>query len=153
MDADVKTNLGYLLHHVAFSFDRTSDQILLKRLGIGFSQFKILLALKALGATAQKQIANYLGQTEASISRQLRLLSSRGLILVSTNPGSRRQHLVSLSSKGNRINESAMELLNTYHAPAISHLEPAQQAKLAKYLKVLHHQFCEKWKNGECGSD
>jgi hypothetical protein len=37
-------NIGYLLHRVGFALDRHSDQVLRERLGIGFSQFKILLA-------------------------------------------------------------------------------------------------------------
>lgn len=77
---DINNNLGYLLHHLGTALDRQSDLLLQDKFGLGFSQFKIMLALKQKDGVQQKQIAHTLGQTEASISRQIKLLVNMGLV-------------------------------------------------------------------------
>jgi DNA-binding MarR family transcriptional regulator len=56
-------SLGYLLNHIAFVMARQSDQVLQERLGIGFSQFKIMMVLSHKPHIQQKEIADKLGQT------------------------------------------------------------------------------------------
>lgn len=138
-----KPNLGYLLHHVAFALDRQSDQVLQERLGIGFSQFKILMAVKWKGAVQQKQIASYLAQTEASVSRQVKLLHDKGLIISRLNPRSRREHLTMLTPKGDQTLERAMRVLNDFHSPVISQLSSKQQIQLAEALQTLRNYVSE----------
>lgn len=135
---DPKTNLGYLLHHLVFLLDRASDKILQRRLGIGFSQYKILMALKWHQGVQQRQIAYYLVQTEASISRQTKLMHTSGLIKTESNPRSRREHLTVLTAKGERVAAQATEILNTFHAPMFARLNAKQQAELRELLLVLH---------------
>lgn len=135
-------NLGYLLHHLAFTLDRQSDQVLLERLGIGFSQFKILMALKWHVHFQQKEIADYLGQTEASVSRQVKLMKKRGLVHTKSSPKSRRDHIVALTSKGERIAEAATDILNSYFTPVFDQLSEKQQSQLGQALMVMHAKAC-----------
>ncbi|HSX23988.1 MAG TPA: MarR family winged helix-turn-helix transcriptional regulator, partial [Candidatus Saccharimonadales bacterium] len=67
-------NIGYLLQHLSGVLAKQSDQALQERLGIGFSQFKILRVLQHSPQTQQRQIAEWIGKTEASISRQIKLM-------------------------------------------------------------------------------
>lgn len=78
--------LGYFLEHVSSLFVKQLDQILLEQLGIGYAQFKILRVLSDSAYLGQRQIADELGQTEASISRQVKLLQSDGLVQTRTDP-------------------------------------------------------------------
>lgn len=137
-------NIGYLLHHVAFVLGRQSDQVLQERLGIGFSQFKILMILSWRDNVQQRMIADKLGQTEASISRQIKLLQDDGLLRVSISPENRRQHIIQLTSKGERLAEKAMQALNDYYAPVFAQLSEKQQLDLRETLTLINDTVCQK---------
>lgn len=144
------TNLGYLIHHISFVLDRQSNQALHERLGIGFSQFKILMVLKWHTGVQQKRIADYLGQTEASISRQIKLMAEIGLLQSRVSPANRREHMTTLTAKGDSVAEEAMRLLNDYHAPMFSRLSVHQQELLAEILQNMHQETCRGDKPGSC---
>lgn len=137
-----KQSIGYLLHHISAVLARNSDQILQEQLGIGFSQFKILLILQQKSGVQQKQIATALGQTEASISRQIRLLEDSGLLTSTVHPNNRRQHIIRLTPKGLKVIDRAMQILNGYHAPVFARLNERQQSQLADMLGEIHNSLC-----------
>ncbi len=135
-------NIGYMLNHLAFVLSRHSDQVLQEQLGIGFSQFKIMMVLKWQPSVQQKQIADKLGQTEASISRQIRLLHDKGLLGTRISPENKREHITTLTSKGEKLTEQAMLILNNYHAPTFASLSPKQQENLLEILNIMHDAVC-----------
>jgi DNA-binding MarR family transcriptional regulator len=141
-------NIGYLLNHLAFMLSRQSDQVLQEQLGIGFSQFKIIMALKWNPSVQQKQIAERLGQTEASISRQIKLLHDKGLLSTRIAPENKREHITTLTSKGERVTEKAMQVLNNYHAPTFASLSAKQQQNLIETLNIMHDAVCVDRKGG-----
>src|SRR5262245_828979 len=91
---------GYLLQHTAMILMRQSDQVLQERLGVGMSQFKILMMVRTSPNVQQRKLAEALGQTEASISRQTKLLCEKGLLIIRVNPKSRREHIAVPTAKG-----------------------------------------------------
>ncbi len=135
-------DIGYLLQHLSFVLARQSDQVLQEQLGIGFSQFKILMALQSRPNVQQKWIAERLGQTEASISRQIKLMQGMGLITSLRNAHNRRQHITRSTAKGERITEKAMEILNTYHGPTFTRLSDKQRQQLQEILTIMHDHTC-----------
>lgn len=90
----------------------------------------------------QRQIATKLGQTEASISRQIKLLADQGLLTNEVSPSNRRQHIIRLTIKGQRLTEKAMEILNNYHAPIFARLSERQQEQLRELLSMMHDAAC-----------
>lgn len=145
--------LGFLIHHLAFVLDRQSDQVLQERLGIGFSQFKILMILSHHEGIGQKVIADKLGQTEASISRQIKVLQSRGLIVSNTSLNNRRQKVTMLTNKGLKLIEMAFDILNQYHRPVFDTLSPKQQSALFSMINIMHDKVCSGDKPGRCHQD
>ncbi len=143
-------NLGYLLHHLASVLDRQSDLLLQDRLDIGFSQFKILMALKWGQGVQQKQIAEKLGQTEASVSRQIKMLQEAGLLQTKVSPNNRREHITTLSVKGEHLVDKALSALNDYHLPVFARLSPQQQSQLQEILEVMHDGLCRGDRPGGC---
>ncbi len=143
-------NLGYLLHHLGFVMDRQSDSLLQERLDMGFSQFKILMALKWHQGVQQRQIAEKLGQTEASVSRQIKLLKEAGLITAKKGEHNKREHITMLTSKGEKAIDKAMAALNEYHMPAFERFTPAQQQQLKELLQTVHEEMCSRDKPGSC---
>lgn len=147
---DYKDNLGYLLHHIGFAMDRQSDILLQERLDMGFSQFKILMALKWSAGIQQKQIAERLGQTEASVSRQIKLLKDAGYITVKQSPTNRREHITTLTTKGVNAADKGLRALNDYHAPVFEQFTPEQQETLKQLLLSLHKEMCARTPNTNC---
>jgi DNA-binding MarR family transcriptional regulator len=135
-------NIGYLLQRLAFCLARQSDQVLQEQLGIGLSQFKILMILGWRPNILQKKIADTLGQTEASISRQIKVLLKNGYLEVTISPSNRREHITKLTNKGVRITEKALQILNQYHAPMFDKLTERQQAQLLETLNVMYEHAC-----------
>jgi len=133
---------GYLLQHTATILMRQSDQVLQERLGVGMSQFKILMMVKATPNVQQRKLAECLGQTEASISRQTKLLCEKGLLLIRVNPKSRREHIAIPTAKGLKITEAALDILEQYHAPMLEPLSDKQRQQLNNILTALHGYCC-----------
>ena len=143
-------NIGYLLQHLASVLGKQSDQVLQEQLGIGFSQFKILMALQWNPKTQQRQIAEALGQTEASISRQIKLMLEKGLLQSMVSPQSKREHITTPTQKGIRLTEATREVLNNYHAPMFDQLSDKQRQQLLEALSTMHGYACRSGNLAAC---
>jgi MarR family transcriptional regulator for hemolysin len=127
------------LHHLVALMSRESDQMLQEQLGIGLSQYKILKSILEQPHIRQKTIAQTLGQTEASISRQIKLLQKKGMLTANRNPNNLREHLVDLTSRGQRIIEAAEQVLRYYHGKFFAPLNEKEQKQLTDILKSLQN--------------
>ena len=143
-------NIGYLLQHLSGVLAKQSEQALQERLGIGFSQFKILMVLQYSPQSQQRQIADSLGQTEASISRQVGLMIDNGLLVTNISPRNRREHLTSITAKGVRLAEESLNVLNSCHAAMFESLGEKRQAQLLEILSQMHQHACQPGKIGAC---
>lgn len=135
-------DIGYVLHHLSTVLLRQSDQMLQERLDIGYAQYKILAILQHNPKVQQRRIANRLGQTEASISRQIKLLESFGMLSSVRNPQNRREHITRLTAKGGAVVEAAQKVLDDYQEPLFSSLSDKQCRQLNDAMRVLHHEIC-----------
>lgn len=142
--------LGYLLQHTAMMMTRQSDQVLQERLGIGVSQLRILMILQHAPGIQQRKLADRLGQTEASISRQIKLLQEKGMLVVRVNPKSRREHLAMPTAKGVKMTEAALEVLAQYHTPMMEQLSERQRERLQAMLQAFHGYICAPGKPFAC---
>ncbi len=123
-------NLGFLLHNVASSIDRHSDQVLMERLGVSFAHFKILLVLSQNDGSTQNQIASKLGQTEASISRQVKLMEKAKLINIRRSTSNRRLRHIFLTNKGFLQTDKSINALNEYYEPIFGALDEKERINL-----------------------
>ena len=131
-------NIGFTLHHLSAVLERQSDDLLMANLNLGYSQFKILLALADNRGIQQKEIAKRLGQTEASVSRQIWRMRSARLLCVAMNPDDRRERITTLSPSGSRKLAKATSLLNSYLSPVFDGISAADQDKLVRTLEQIY---------------
>lgn len=150
MENGPNTTIGYLLQHLSGVLSKQSDQVLSERLGVGYSQFRILLVLADNPRAKQKVIASKLGQTEASVSRQVGLMHDQNLLQTTVNPANRREHLTHPTAKGGRLLEEALRILNSYHEPMFSRLNDRQRETLIEALQIMHDSTCQQGKLGAC---
>jgi DNA-binding MarR family transcriptional regulator len=136
--------ISYLLGHTATIMNRQSDQVLQEQLGIGMSQFRLLMILlQRKHGVQQRTLADYLGQTEASVSRQIKLLLEKGMVAVEVNPDNRREHITIATAKGEKVWQAGQETLAQYHKPAFDHLDEGQRKRLDELLRILHLHYCQ----------
>ncbi len=147
---DPVITVGYLLQHTAAILMRQSDQVLQERLGIGMSQLKLLMTLEKRPNVQQRKMAETLGQTEASISRQIKLLCEKGLLTIRINPKSRREHITVPTAKGTKMTAAALEVLSQYHSPMLALLTDKQQQQLVESLTTFHGYICANGKPFAC---
>lgn len=138
----LNNSIGYLLQHTASLMAKQNEQVLQEKLGFGMSQFKILRTLQAKVSTTQREIAVMLGQTEASISRQVKLMLDDGLLSITVSPTNRREHVVVSTSKGLHATEAALEILADHYRPIFQELGETEQAKLLEGLQKFHGLLC-----------
>jgi DNA-binding MarR family transcriptional regulator len=142
--------LGYLMQHLSAVISKQTDQVLQEQLGIGFSQYRILMVLEESPRVQQKSIADSLGQTEASISRQIKLLISKGLLASKRHPHNRRQHLTALTPLGQQVTEAASNILRRNFGPEFATLGEDQLQQLITSLQKLHAIICHPGTPGAC---
>lgn len=133
---------GYLLQHVAAITDRRADQALQERMGIGTSQYRVMVVLRASPGVQQKHVAEVLSQTEASISRQVKLLVEQGLVTSRVSQANRRQHLTALTPRGLHFVDEADNILADIYNQALEHLSKRQQNQIDELLQLIHTRLC-----------
>ena len=136
-------DLGHLLQHVTSLLAKQSDQVLQEQLGIGYSQLKLLLTLHSRPQLKQRDIAIELGQTEASISRQVKLMLRQGMLQVTVNPKNRREHLTTVTVKGLKLTDASLQALEKFQAPLFSAVGERQRQQLREILNDLHTRICQ----------
>ncbi len=143
-------NLAYLLSHLAAVVNKQSDQLLQEQLGIGLSQYKILLVLDQNPQLQQSAIADSLGQTEASISRQMKLLEAKGLVSIRIDPDNRRRHTAVPTKSGAQMTNAANSIISRYLGPDFSSLGEDQLLGLLASMQRLHAIVCRDGQVGAC---
>ncbi len=119
--------LYWQIHKLAFLLEKRADENLKAQAGIGFAQFKVLEAIGSNMLAKQNLIASQLDQTEASISRQIKILQKKGLISVASVMGNRRARELSLTEKGEELLLQSVEILDMAQAQIIGALSYQEQ--------------------------
>ena len=119
--------LYWQIHKLAFLLEKRADENLKAQAGIGFAQFKVLEAVGSNMLAKQNLIASQLDQTEASISRQIKILQKKSLINVASVMGNRRARELSLTEKGEELLLQCVEVLDMAQAQIIGVLSYQEQ--------------------------
>lgn len=119
--------LYWQIHKLAFLLEKRADENLKAQAGIGFAQFKVLEAVGSNMLAKQNLIASQLDQTEASISRQIKILQKKSLINVASVMGNRRARELSLTENGEELLLQCVEILDMAQAQIIGALSYQEQ--------------------------
>lgn len=133
---------SYLLHHVSFLLDKTTDKSLNEMFGIGYSHLKVLYVLELWPYSQQRSIARILGQDDAGVSRTVQQLIERGLAQRKVNPTDGRQQIISLTGAGEDLLHSAHATVHRSYRDAVSGLTLPEQQQLHRLLHRMHQHTC-----------
>lgn len=104
------TALSYELHKLTARLDRAADSLLRGHEGVSYSRFLALLAVSQ-GATSQRELARWLGQTEPSTSRMVGVLAAKGWLNVTTVKGAGNRRRLQLTDGGGELVDRCGRLL------------------------------------------
>ena len=133
-----RESLAYSLHRLSFILQRISDDNLQANFGLGYSQFKLMIGIKHNPGCEQRELAKFVGLTEAGISRQLRLMHKSGLVTIGVDKKDSRRRQVELSTKGTKLLTDAKKHLEAVHRDLFSSLSDADSEHL---IKLTNHMF------------
>lgn len=97
-------------------------------------QLSILVALLYKGKATQQEISTQLGRDKTTITRVIRHLATKGLIQFAPHPTDNRSRLASLTTRGERLQKTAIQLSGALYMRV---LEGISSADLGITLKVL----------------
>jgi DNA-binding MarR family transcriptional regulator len=106
----VPKRLGYELHKLTARIDRFADGLLREAGDVSYARFLALFAVRECGGT-QRDMARWLGLSEPSTSRMVRVLADDGLLEVKTLTGRGNRRQVRLTAKGDELVDRCGELL------------------------------------------
>jgi DNA-binding MarR family transcriptional regulator len=106
----VPGRLSYELHKLTARLDRVADGLLREAAGLSYARFLALFAVRECGGT-QRDMARWLGLSEPSTSRMVRVLADDGLLEVKTLAGQGNRRQVQLTAKGDELIDRCGELL------------------------------------------
>lgn len=110
----LQTSLAFRLHQATVLVDRAADRYLRETFGISYSLFVVLMTVGALGEASQREVADGLDVTRASITQRVAELRSRGLVGVSPDAADARALRVSLTGAGESLLASAWRGLDQH---------------------------------------
>ena len=102
--------LSYELHKLTTRLDRAADALLRREQGISYARFLALFAVWETNGS-QRDLAQWLGQTEPSTSRMVTVLADEGLLEVARPEGGGHRHRLRLTSSGAQLVERCGRLL------------------------------------------
>jgi len=106
----MRRRLSYELHKLTARLDRVADGLLREAAAVSYARFLALFAVRECGGT-QRDMARWLGLSEPSASRMVRVLADDGLLEVKTLAGQGNRRQVQLTAKGGELVDRCGELL------------------------------------------
>lgn len=107
------------------------------RYNISLNEFRLLMAIGRLGASASHQLAEHTGVNAMSVSRAVATLQRNGRIKVETDPSNRRRKVLSLTQEGERLYEVMRPQTEMVADFLLDGLAEADVAKLDELLGKL----------------
>lgn len=150
MSKNFSDAIAYKIHKAVFVMDKVADSTLQQKLNLTLSQFFILMAVNQNPNITQIQVADFLEQTQAAVSRQIDVLKNKKLIEITKNEENRRENLLSPTSIGRKKFMEANELLHKTFDDLYKVMSDGEKNQLEKSLDKLLFTVCGKRRTFDC---
>lgn len=132
---DEFATLWYLIRRVAGALDRQGDAVFRQELGVSLAQFLVLSVVDAHpGPLSQQAVANRVGLTKGTVSRQIDHAVAAGLMNVRVAEHTRRENAVALTEAGTALVRKGDALTLTTRAAMQDEIDPRE---LTAAIRVL----------------
>lgn len=139
---DDLATLWYLIRRVAGVMDRQGEALFRRELGISLAQFLVLSVVDAHpGPLSQQAIADRVGLTKGSVSRQIDHAAAAGLMTVRVASHTRRENAVALTEAGKALVRQGDALFQGSRSAMVAAVDPQELTGavhvLARLLRAL----------------
>ena len=100
-------------------------------------QFSVIAKLLEVGPTSQNYLGRLVAFDQATIKGIVDRLEARGLVELCSDPSDKRRRAVTLTTKGRKLAEPAIEKAKDITKRTVSPLSPSEQQTLVRLLKKL----------------
>lgn len=107
----------------------------LEHLNINASQMHSLFEIKHNAEINQDEIAKRCNIDKGSVARSLKKLEDKGLVIKKIDENNRRQNNISLTSKGEKVVEESIEILNEWENEIFNEIDKEKKKLLKELLK------------------
>jgi len=101
----------YKLNAIVMKLNKIADTVLFDTLGITYGKFLILMTIYEHQNHKQQTICERMDLSKSVVSKRIKELMNKGLIVKKSNPSSKRESLIDLSEKGLETLQSSYRLL------------------------------------------
>ena len=124
---DELSALWYLIHRVAGLMDRQGQALFRREFGISLAQFLVLSVVDAHpGPLSQQAVADRVGLTKGSVSRQIDHAVAAGLMTVRVASHTRRENAVALTEAGTALVRQGDALIQATRASMLDAIGPEE---------------------------
>lgn len=136
---DDAAQLWLQVRRLASLMERSGEATFREHLGISLAQFLVLSVIDAYpGSLNQQAIADRLGLTKGTVSRQIEAAVAAGLMTVEVSARSRRDHSVRLTPRGTRLVRRGDRVVERQRRADMPALDPADMATTLRVLAALN---------------
>jgi len=135
---DELATLWYLIRRVAGVMDRQGEALFRRELGISLAQFLVLSVVDAHpGPLSQQAVADHVGLTKGTVSRQIDTAVAAGLMTVRVAAHTRREHAVALTEAGRALVRRGDALAQASRAAMLDAIDPGEVTAAVRVLGGL----------------
>jgi DNA-binding MarR family transcriptional regulator len=136
---DDLATLWFLVHRVAGLMDRAGEAVFRRELGISLAQFLVLSVVDAYpGDLNQQAIADRLGLTKGTVSRQIDHAVAAGLMTVQVSARTRRENHIALTPGGQDLVRRGDALYRDAQRDVFPAIDDADMAAALRVLGDLN---------------
>lgn len=125
------------IYRAANAVRNRMEKEVLSPVGLTWGGFTILFVLWVWGERETAVLAADCGLAKGTLSGMLSTLERAGLVARDRHPEDGRRVIVTLETEGRRLIEDVFPLFNEYEARFTAGLDEAEQAELARLLRIV----------------
>lgn len=136
MDKDFSKHIGYYVQEIA----RKTTIILnheFERVGITYSQFRVLNCLWKKGGLTQKEILEIICVKPSTLTGIIDILVKKDLVIRKADEVDRRVKRIFLTDKGKGLKQASWQIIMELESRSTKKLSQEEKALMIKWLKCI----------------
>lgn len=138
---DLQQFLPYSLTNIAMQMSEQFSELYQQQFNLTVPQWRVIANLAQYGERSAKALCDMAQMDKSTVSRAVKSLLSRELIVAKANPTDKRASLLSLSAGGIALHEQIVPLANEWQARLVSGLDSQALQQFMDTLSTLSAQL------------
>ncbi|MEI8646476.1 MarR family winged helix-turn-helix transcriptional regulator [Pseudoalteromonas sp. Hal040] len=138
---DLQQFLPYSLTNISMQMSEQFSELYQQQFNLTVPQWRVIANLAQYGECSAKELCDMAQMDKSTVSRAVKSLLSRELIVAKANPTDKRASLLSLSAGGIALHEQIVPLANEWQARLVSGLDSQALQQFMDTLSTLSAQL------------